>query len=152
MILRDDGRLVKSPYNLSGADNPLWMPDKTVVVHRQGRRSKQTPMIKIRGRWRRLARVVYESAHGPIPTGHVVMHLNGDARDCRVDNLLAVSRGEFLRRMIEAMTPERRAAWHRKRTAHAAAYLAKARQVRRLNIERRRKAGHRATENTEVFI
>jgi len=47
--------------------------------------------------WRPLARVVWERERGPIPAGCVVAHVNGDTRDCRIGNLVCVSRGDLWR-------------------------------------------------------
>lgn len=43
-------------------------------------------------------RLVWESAHGPLPDGSVVDHINGDKSDNRIANLEAVSHSENMRR------------------------------------------------------
>lgn len=48
-------------------------------------------------RWVRKARWVWERTHGPVPEGKVVVHLNGDRRDCALGNLAVVSRAVLLR-------------------------------------------------------
>ena len=37
-------------------------------------------------------REVWQAARGPIPKGWVCHHLNGDRRDCRLENLAVVPR------------------------------------------------------------
>ena len=37
-------------------------------------------------------REVWQAAHGPIPKGWLIHHLNGDRRDCRLENLAVVPR------------------------------------------------------------
>jgi hypothetical protein len=39
-------------------------------------------------------RRIWEEAHGPIPAGHVIHHLNEDGYDNRLENLACVSRSE----------------------------------------------------------
>lgn len=40
-----------------------------------------------------LHRVVWESAHGPIPAGHDIHHVNGDRLDNRIENLECIPHG-----------------------------------------------------------
>jgi hypothetical protein len=53
-------------------------------------------------RWRNLARLVWERAHGPIPAGMVVCRRNGEVADCRLENLELISRAESARRTMAA--------------------------------------------------
>lgn len=46
------------------------------------------------GKWRYRARVVWEEAHGPIPHGYLIHHLNEDPFDDRLENLQLVTRSE----------------------------------------------------------
>lgn len=42
-------------------------------------------------------RVVWEKEKGPIPSGHVIAFKNQDKTDCRIDNLILMSRSEMVR-------------------------------------------------------
>jgi len=64
-------------------------------------------MLKSRNHRVALHRSVWERAHGPIPDGHHVHHINGDRADNRLDNLQVLACDEHLRMH---MTPERREA------------------------------------------
>ena len=44
---------------------------------------------------RRLNRMVWEFYNGDIPLGHFVFHLNGNSRDCRIENLICSTRSEI---------------------------------------------------------
>ena len=48
---------------------------------------------KTRGKWRSKARCRWERYRGPIPAGHVIVHLDGDRANCGVQNLICVPRG-----------------------------------------------------------
>ena len=57
--------------------------------------------------WRFVHRLVWEAAHGPVPTGHVVAFRDGDRRNVTLDNLECVSRAENMRRnTIHRYPPE----------------------------------------------
>lgn len=43
-------------------------------------------------KWVLKNRLVWEKAFGPIPKGKIVMFLNGDTTDCRIENLVCVDR------------------------------------------------------------
>ena len=49
-----------------------------------------------RSHWMKKSRWVWEQANGPIPKGHVVIHLNGDWRNCELENLEAVPKAVAL--------------------------------------------------------
>ena len=53
-----------------------------------------------KGKRARRARVVYEKAHGKIPKGYVIFHINGDRDDDSIENLEAITRAELLQRNI----------------------------------------------------
>jgi len=46
--------------------------------------------------WRLRAKIVWESAHGPIPRGMLVHHINGNQEDDAIVNLVLVSRAVHL--------------------------------------------------------
>ena len=48
--------------------------------------------------WPLMQRHVWEQAHGPIPSGHVIAFRNGDKRDVRLENLELISRTELMAR------------------------------------------------------
>jgi len=50
------------------------------------------------GKRARRPRVVYEETFGPIPEGHVIIHIDGDRYNDDPNNLLAISRSENLKR------------------------------------------------------
>ena len=47
-------------------------------------------------RWKSVHSILWEEHHGPIPDGHVVIFVNGDSSDIRIDNLTLVSRPVLL--------------------------------------------------------
>lgn len=55
-------------------------------------------------------RWLWEQAHGPVPEGHVLVFLDGDRRNCVLENLECVTRSEAARRLNARMTPEQRQA------------------------------------------
>lgn len=50
------------------------------------------------GKRKRKPRMVYEEAHGVMPKGHVIYHIDGDKRNDSLLNLEAISRAELLKR------------------------------------------------------
>ncbi|WP_347460961.1 HNH endonuclease signature motif containing protein [Acinetobacter sp. ANC 7454] len=42
-------------------------------------------------------RYVWEQVNGPVPKGHAIVFKNTDKQDCRIDNLVLVTRGELAR-------------------------------------------------------
>lgn len=49
----------------------------------------------------RKPRKIYEDAHGPIPKGYIIVHLDGDRYNDSLFNLEAISRAENLKRNRE---------------------------------------------------
>jgi len=68
-----------------GEDNPLWKGGRS--IDKDGYVS-----VRINGNQHAEHRVVWEQAHGVIPTGWVIHHLNGVRDDNRLENLCAMSR------------------------------------------------------------
>lgn len=62
------------------------------------------------GRWRYRARVMWEAAHGPIPPGHLIHHINHDPFDDRLDNFQLVTRREHMRGHLPSDEARRRGA------------------------------------------
>lgn len=54
------------------------------------------PVMKVGGSdWRYKNRLVYEEAHGNIPKGYAVMHLDNDPMNCDISNLRAVPKARL---------------------------------------------------------
>lgn len=58
-------------------------------MDRRPRRQRQirSPRLYADGRRRYLHHLVWESAFGPVPTGHIIHHRNGNPRDNYLENL-----------------------------------------------------------------
>lgn len=50
------------------------------------------------GVWELLQRVNYAKKHGPIPSGHVVIFLDGNSLNCELSNLKCITKAEHLKR------------------------------------------------------
>ena len=67
--------------------------------------------IKVEGERQMICkhRWVWEQAHGPVPEGYVVSFKNGIKTDCRIENLILLTRAELVRlnqSFIKLSTPE----------------------------------------------
>lgn len=82
-----------------GRANLLYQPIGTERISKDGYLERKVnddlPMQK---RWRAVHLVLWESVHGPLPAGHVVVFRNGDKRDIRLDNLECLTRRALLQR------------------------------------------------------
>lgn len=79
--------------------------NRVEVGHR--RRSNGHWQVKCAdGQWRYEHRVVWEAAHGPIPRGIVIHHINHDPFDNRLNNLVALTNGSHMSHHIEGRAPE----------------------------------------------
>lgn len=66
------------------------------------------PIIKVGQprEWRKKSHVVYEAHHGAIPDNHFIIFLNRNKKDCRIENLVSVSRPTFYRLVHSGMYTE----------------------------------------------
>ena len=65
--------------------------------------------LKVMGRWFTKHRWTWEQHHGEIPKGMVVSFKNGIRTDCRIENLILLTRSELVRlnqSYIKYSTPE----------------------------------------------
>lgn len=71
-------------FNYGGKDYPVW----------QNKKGYSCVALTIDGQDRAflLHRLVYEQAHGSVPPGHEIHHLDGDRANWSVDNLTAMER------------------------------------------------------------
>lgn len=70
-----------------GRDLKVWINDRGYGCVDVGKNKKL-----------RVHRMVYEAFHGPIPTDHVIDHINFQKADNRLENLEAVTQAENMRR------------------------------------------------------
>lgn len=77
----------------------LYQPIGTERLSKDGyRERKVNDDLPLQARWRAVHLVLWEAANGPVPQGHVVVFVNGDKTDIRLDNLALVSRRDLMRR------------------------------------------------------
>ena len=57
--------------------------------------------------WMYRSRAVWAAAHGPVPAGYIIHHINEDSVDDRLDNLQCMTRGEHTRHHIRWGSPRR---------------------------------------------
>lgn len=65
------------------------------VRHCHGRPVKYIRLAE--GEWRHLARHNWEKAHGAIPPGHVIIHLDNDPLNCDIENLRCIEQKYHVR-------------------------------------------------------
>lgn len=81
--------------NMSGAAQRNYVPIGTTRLSKEGyleRKVTDDHPVPAR-RWVAEHRLIWEAAHGPVPTGHVVVFLDGDKRNLALENLRCVPRG-----------------------------------------------------------
>lgn len=62
-------------------------------------------------RWKPKHQVIWERHNGKIPEGHLVIFKDGDHRNFRLENLILVMRGDYLKQCRDAMPEEIRQIW-----------------------------------------
>lgn len=99
------GRMRENQFR-KGNRPHTWHPVGTILTDaegyqrikvREGQPGEATGFGNVRV-WPLLQRHAWETAHGPVPKGHVIAFRNGDKRDIRLDNLECISRRELMRR------------------------------------------------------
>lgn len=87
------------PGNRSGVAAEKWQPVGTERVTRDGYlQRKVNDDLPLHKRWKFLHVIAWEDANGPIPDGHVLVFVNGDKTDIRLDNLECISRRQLMLR------------------------------------------------------
>ena len=84
-----------------GERNQKELPVGTITIRKEssGRRIRviklpgRNPWTGLKSNWTTVARHRWEKAHGPIPDGHALVHLDGDSLHDELDNLALISRG-----------------------------------------------------------
>ncbi len=56
--------------------------------------------------WKSIHSILWKEHHGPVPKGHIVVFINGDKRDIRIENLMLITRAENMRRNSIHHLPE----------------------------------------------
>ncbi len=77
-----------------GANNPNWREGRTMAHGYVLRRITAQKHATGTNAYRLEHRMVWEEAHGPLPKGHIIHHLNGIKSDNRLENLAAMSRAD----------------------------------------------------------
>ena len=83
----------KSQFKKGCKSNRI-MPIGSITIRHFGRDNRDRAFIKIAdpSKWRELARWTWEQEFGPLKSGDVVHHINGNSLDDRLDNLIAIPR------------------------------------------------------------
>lgn len=77
----------------------LYQPIGAERVTYEGyRQRKVNDDLPINKRWRSVHVLLWEEAHGPIPTGHALVFRDGDKTHITLDNLELITRAELMRR------------------------------------------------------
>ena len=86
---------------INGRARKIMKPLGTERISREGyleRKVDDTLGLKWNRQWERVHKILWESAHGPVPKGYVIVFKNGDKTDIRLDNLECITRVELMGR------------------------------------------------------
>jgi hypothetical protein len=90
------------PGMLPAKTRPVGYERKTTDGYIEVKVSEDwNPAKKMYGQWRRKNHIVWEQHYGPIPEGMLVSFRNGDRSDCRIENLVLITKS-VLRSLIHA--------------------------------------------------
>ncbi|HLI02756.1 MAG TPA: HNH endonuclease signature motif containing protein [Terracidiphilus sp.] len=108
------GRMAETQFK-KGQRPHTWLPVGTIVRDRNGylkMKVRDDPQ-EIAGvgssstNWMYVHRMVWESAHGPVPPGHKVCFRDGNKDNCQLENLVLVSDAQRMRaNSIHRLPPE----------------------------------------------
>jgi len=98
------------PGNRSGRAIEIYQPIGTERISKDGyRQRKINDAMPLHKRWRGVHIIEWEAINGPLPKGHALTFINGDKTDCRLDNLVCITRRELmLRNTVHNYPPELR--------------------------------------------
>ncbi len=86
---------------ISGRAREIMKPIGAERISVEGyleRKIDDTPGLQWNRQWERVHKILWESAHGPVPKGYVIVFKNGDKTDIRLENLECISRVELMGR------------------------------------------------------
>lgn len=87
------------PGNRSGRALEIYQPIGAERLSKEGYlQRKVNDALPRQSRWRAVHLLLWESVHGPLPEGCVVIFRDGDKRHITQDNLECVTRAELMRR------------------------------------------------------
>lgn len=77
----------------------LYKPIGAERISKDGYRERKiNDDLPLQKRWRGVHLILWEAAHGRLPTGHAIIFVNGDRADVRLDNLACITRRELMAR------------------------------------------------------
>jgi hypothetical protein len=88
------------------SDRKELLGSVTIRIDKAG---KPRAWVKTTDGWAPRAQCVYVAKHGPIPSGHIVHHKDGDSLNDRPSNLVALTRAEHIRVHRSELLEARRA-------------------------------------------
>lgn len=94
------GRMKQTQFRKGNAPH-TWVPIGTEVLDDEGYRKRKIADDRSRPsrfNWKYVHVLIWESAHGPVPTGHCLTFRNGDKADIRLDNLVLITRRQNMAR------------------------------------------------------
>jgi len=95
-----------------GRPNERRVPVGTIRIRTRRRDNKPRAFVKIGepDKWRLRAVIVWERAHGPIPHGKLIHHVDDDTLNDAIENLECITRAEHVARHRAMLAEARREA------------------------------------------
>jgi hypothetical protein len=92
------GRMKETQFKKGQSTNKMPIGSTRLVDGYVYRKVSDIPNVPWTRNWRQEHYLVWEAAHGPIPSGHAVAFKNRDRTDVRLDNLECITRRELMAR------------------------------------------------------